>query len=148
MSDASLDWAVPVKATEPCNAGQSTGDICDSLIDDIQALRIEASATGQKLQRLRHATRRIRQKLLRLHKASRQRLKRVELGSVGETSLAEAVLAAQIQSKRVPVESRHKRLRPKQPEDSPLKMFSSEDSQKNRAFLSGVLGLMFPRSSS
>jgi hypothetical protein len=69
--------------------------ICESLIRDIERLKLERAATRQKLKRAGRDTRRVRIQLSRLHGTTRPRREQVEVRKVGETSLAEAVLAAQ-----------------------------------------------------
>jgi len=69
--------------------------ICESLVKDIERLKLERAATRQKLKRARRDTRKVRIQLSRLHGTARPTRERAELRMVGETSLAEAVLAAQ-----------------------------------------------------
>jgi hypothetical protein len=143
MSNASLERAVgqavslwPEEAADDDRPGSRPAGVCGSLIDDIRLLQTELSLMGQELQRIRSATRRIRLRVLRLHKARRQRLKQADLGGVGETALAEMVLAAQRQTKRRPTRSRKlgKRLRCKRLEDVAPSVPGPRDetSQKSR----------------
>lgn len=78
------------------NSSQTSAEhICESLIKDIERLKLERAATRQKLKRARRDTRRVRIQLSRLHGTTRSGRERAGLRRVGETSLAEAVLAAQ-----------------------------------------------------
>ena len=141
---AAQAWdASPVMAADDLKSESPTGGICDSLIADIQQLRIELSSTRQTLQRIRSITRRIRLKLLRPRNAGSRRLTQAKLGGVGETALAEAVFAAQLQSKRPPVSSlmRRKRLRPEAPKDATSKIILYRDGRPNKAVSSSALGL-------
>jgi len=81
----------------------SSGSICESLINEIQLLHAEQSTTRQKLLRVRRSTKRLRVKVSRLIKANCERSKQTSLGGVGETALAEVVLAAQTQTKGMSV---------------------------------------------
>jgi hypothetical protein len=74
--------------------------ICESLVKDIERLKLERAATRQKLKRARRDTRRVRIQLSRLHGANRPSREQAGLRRVGETSLAEAVLAAQKKTAR------------------------------------------------